>query len=134
MNWWKNVQRRMDALKKPIQKRLAEVEAEAEKLRDMLKGFGGGMVSNGRPATTTTTKRKTIGGKKRRIRRTPEQLAAEAGKVHKMIRDAGKEGISGSEIRKKFPGVGQNIKGFVKQYTGQTVKTTGQKVKMRYHA
>ena len=51
-----------------------------------------------------------------------------------MIRGAGKDGIGGGEIRKKFPGVGQNIKGFVQQYAGVKVKTTGQKVKMRYHA
>jgi len=37
-------------------------------------------------------------------------------------------------IRKSFPGVGQNIKEFVEKNTGVKVKTTGQKVKMRYHA
>jgi hypothetical protein len=30
-------------------------------------------------------------------------------------------------------GVGQNIKTFVQQYSGEKVRTTGQKVKMRYY-
>src|SRR5688572_5079102 len=113
MNFWKNVKRQMDSLKRPIEKRLAEVEAEAEKLRDMLKGFtigGGDGVGDGRAAKTKTKKKP---GRKRRARRTPEQLKAEAGKVLKMIQDAGKDGIGGGEIRKRFPGVGPNIKGFV---------------------
>ena len=42
-----------------------------------------------------------------RIRRTPEQLKAEAAKVLSTIRKAAKEGIGGTEIRKSVPGVGQ---------------------------
>ena len=51
-----------------------------------------------------------------------------------MIKKAGKEGIDGAEIRKSFPGVGQNIKAFVETNAGVKVKTTGQKGSMRYHA
>ncbi len=83
----------------------------------------------GRPAGTTTAKATS----KRRVRRSPEQLKSEAVKVVALIRSAGKDGISGSEIRKKFPGAGQNIKGFVQQYTGEKLKTTGQKAGMKYH-
>jgi hypothetical protein len=71
--------------------------------------------------------------KKRRIRRNPEQLKAEATKVLAMIRKAGKEGIGGGEIRKHVAGVGQNIKEFVERNAGVKLKTTGEKVKMRYH-
>ena len=55
-------------------------------------------------------------------------------KVLAMIKKAGKDGIGGAEIRKSFPGVGQNIKEFVEKNAGVKVKTTGQKIKMRYHA
>lgn len=83
----------------------------------------------GRPAGTTTAKATS----KRRVRRSPEQLKSEAVKVVALIRSTGKDGIAGSEIRKKFPGVGQNIKGFVQQYTGEKLKTTGEKAGMKYH-
>jgi hypothetical protein len=96
------------------------------------KGNGsGGLTARKKTASVPAA---PVAGKKRRIRRTPEQLKAEADKVLAMIRGAGKAGIGGGEIRKKFPGVGQNIKAFVQQYAGVKVKTTGQKVKMRYHA
>lgn len=72
--------------------------------------------------------------KGKRIRRSPEQMKAEAEKALGMIRKAGKDGIGGAEIRKSVPGVGQNIKTFVEKNTGEKIKTTGAKASMKYHA
>jgi hypothetical protein len=60
-------------------------------------------------------------------------LKLEAAKALAMIRKAGKDGIGGAEIRKSVPGVGQNIKAFVERNTGEKIKTTGAKRKMKYH-
>jgi hypothetical protein len=72
--------------------------------------------------------------KGKRLRRSAEQLKSEAQKVLGMIRKAGKDGIGGAEIRKSVPGVGQNIKTFVEKNTGEKIRTTGAKRKMKYHA
>jgi hypothetical protein len=74
------------------------------------------------------------GTKGKRVRRSGEQLKAEAERALGMIRKAGKEGIRGAEIRKVIPGVGQNIKTFVEKNTGEKVKTTGAKASTKYHA
>ena len=115
--------------------RTADLEEAAKVVLKQLAEMG--HIAVGKPAAkakrTTAAKAPTT-GKKRRIRRSPEQLKAEAGKVLAMIRKAGKDGIGGAEIRKSVPGVGQNIKDFVEKNAGVKVRTTGQKVKMRYHA
>ena len=72
--------------------------------------------------------------KGKRVRRSADQLKAEAARALGMIRKAGKEGIRGAEIRKAIPGVGQNIKTFVEKNTGEKIKTTGAKASMKYHA
>jgi hypothetical protein len=84
-------------------------------------------------AAATRTKRMDTIGKKRRIRRSSEQLKAEATNVLAMIRKAGKDGIGGVEIRKSFPGVGLSIKEFVAKNAAVKLKTTGQRSAMRYH-
>lgn len=110
--------------------RTADLEEAAKLVVKQLAELG--HVGGNSKAAAKRMKAKATTGKKR-VRRSPEQLKVEATKVVALIRSAGKDGMSGGDIRKKFPGVGQNIKGFVQQYTGEKLKTTGKKVKMRYH-
>lgn len=74
------------------------------------------------------------GGGKKRIRRNPDQLKKYADSVYQLIRGAGSEGASGGDIRRQYPNVGQDIKGFLQKHGGHRVRTTGQKSFMRYHA
>jgi hypothetical protein len=112
-------------------KRTADLEEAASAIHRELQQWGWkGNGSAAKPIGKKTTKT----ARKLRIRRNPEQLNGEATKIVAFIRSAGKEGLGGGEIRKKFPGVGQNIKSFVQQHAGEKLKTTGQKVNMRYHA
>jgi hypothetical protein len=135
----KGLLRTLKHIERERKQRTADLEdaakAVAQQLRD-LGHNGGGSHSNGRAkkASTTPTRTKTAGTKKRRIRRGPEELQAEAGKIVAMIRKAGTEGIGGKEIRKSFPKVGPDIKGFVEKHGGGKVKTIGQRSAMRYHA
>jgi hypothetical protein len=112
-------------------KRTADLEEAASAIHRELQQWGWkGNASQAKPKGKTPT----ATAPRKRIRRNPEQLKGDATKVVAFIRSAGKEGIGGGQIRKKFPGVGQNIKGFVQQHAGEKLKTTGQKVNMRYHA
>src|SRR4051812_20324843 len=80
-------------------KRTADLDEAARAVVAELQQWGHG--SNGtttpktRKATTTTTR-----GRKRRVRRSTEQLKAEAVKIVSFIRSSGKDGIAGGEIRK----------------------------------
>src|SRR3954447_10175243 len=112
--------------------RTADLEEAAKVVLKQLADLGD--VGSNTKTAATKAKRAVKAGKQRRIRRNPEQLKAEATKVLAMIRKAGKDGIAGAEIRNSVPGVGQNIKDFVEKNAGVKVKTTGQKVKMRYHS
>ncbi len=112
-------------------KRTADLEDAARLVVKQLADLG--HVGSNSNTTTKVKTAKATTGKKRRIRRSPEQLKSEAVKVVALIRSAGKDGIGGNDIRKKFPGAGQNIRGFVQQYTGEKLKTTGQKAGMKYH-
>jgi len=101
-----------------------------KQLADLGHRFGipdSGHAKNGAPKPRAGTKGK-------RVRRSANQLKAEAERALGMIRKAGKDGIRGADIRKVIPGVGQNIKTFVEKNTGEKVKTTGAKVSMKYHA
>jgi hypothetical protein len=74
------------------------------------------------------------GTKGKRVRRSAEQLKAEAERALGIIRKAGKDGVSGAQIRKVVPGIGQNIKTFVEKNAGEKIRTTGAKASMKYHA
>jgi hypothetical protein len=110
-------------------KRTADLDEAARAVLAELQQWGHKADGSSKPKAK---KAATTGGAKRRVRRTPEQLKDEATKILAFVRSAGKDGVGGGEIRKKFPGVGQNIKDFVQKNTGAKLKTTGQKVKMRY--
>ncbi len=71
-------------------------------------------------------------GKGKRIRRTPDQLATEANAIYDMVQQ--RKSVSGPEIRAKFPKVGPDIKGYVKQYSGKSLKSKGTRRAMRYVA
>jgi len=128
----KSLLRTLKHIDQERKQRTADLEEAAKVVLKQLTDLG--HTGSNSKVAAKKAKRVAATGKKRRIRRTPERLKAEAMKVLAMIRKAGKEGIGGSEIRKSVPGVGQNIKAFVEKNAGVKVKTTGQKVTMRYHA
>ena len=128
----KSLLRTLKHIDQERKQRTADLEDAAKVVFQQLAELGHAGTSS--KAVAKQAKRVVPAGKKRRIRRTPEQLKAEATKVLAMIRKAGKDGIGGAEIRKSVKGVGQNIKAFVEKNAGVKIKTTGQKVKMRYHA
>jgi hypothetical protein len=128
----KSLLRTLKHIDQERKQRTADLEDAAKVILKQLTELGHGG-SNGR-ALGKKAKRVAAAGKRRRIRRTPDQLKAEATKVLAMIRKADKDGIGGAEIRKSVNGVGQNIKAFVEKNAGVKIRTTGQKVKMRYHA
>lgn len=108
---------------------------------------GGGRFGHGELATATAdhhedaapnpekktelTKREKSG---RRVRRTSDQLQAEAKAIVDFIAAAKEEGRSGAEIRAKFKSVGEGmtIKTFIQKYGGEEIRTTGERSKMRY--
>jgi hypothetical protein len=128
----KSLLRTLKHIDRERKQRTADLEEAAKVVLKQLTELG--HVGSNSKTAAKKAQRVAATGKKRRIRRKPEQLKAEATKVLAMIRKAGKEGIGGAEIRKSVPGVGQNIKAFVEKNAGVKVKTTGQKVTMRYHA
>ena len=131
----KSLLRTLKHIDQERKQRTADLEEAAKVILKQLAEMG--HIAVGKSATKAkkaTAEKAPTTGKNRRIRRSPEQLKAEAAKVLAMIKKSGKEGIGGAEIRKSVPGVGQNIKEFVEKNAGVKVKTTGQKVKMRYHA
>jgi hypothetical protein len=128
----KSLLRTLKRIDQERKQRTADLEEATKVIVKQLTELG--HVGSNSKAAAKNAKRVAATGKKRRIRRKPEQLKAEATKVLAMIRKAGKEGIGGAEIRKSVRGVGQNIKAFVEKNAGVKVKTTGQKVTMRYHA
>ena len=82
---------------------------------------------NSRPAPAVKAK----AGKKR-IRRTPEQLKKYASDAYDFIK--AHPGCGGGEVRKAFPGIGQDIKGFLDKHSDKKIKTTGKQSKMTYRA
>jgi len=128
----KSLLRTLKHIDQERKQRTADLEEAAKVILKQLAEMG--HIGSNSKAAAKKAKRVASTGKKRRMRRSPEQLKGEATKVLAMIRKAGKEGIGGAEIRKSVPGVGQNIKEFVEKNAGVKLKTTGQKVKMRYHA
>jgi hypothetical protein len=72
--------------------------------------------------------------KGKRVRRGAEALQQEAAAVYRLIRQAGAKGISGKEIRRRHPKIGQSIKGFLKKHGGHKVRTDGVKAATRYRA
>ncbi len=131
----KRLLRTLKQIDQERKQRTADLEEAAKVVLKQLAEMG--HIAVGTSKKTATKGRKTaitITGKRRRIRRSPEQLKAEAMQVLAMIKKTGKGGIGGGEIRKSFPGVGQNIKAFVEKNAGVKLKTTGQKIKMRYFA
>jgi hypothetical protein len=81
---------------------------------------------NGRaPGKTTAKPAGTRSSRNGRIRRTPDQLRKEADEIVALIKRAGKTGVSGEEIRKEFPKVGQLIQPFVEKWSDHKLRKTG---------
>jgi len=86
----------------------------------------------GSNANAAAAKAKRAVQSKKRIRRSPDELKKYANGVVEYVKSH--QGCSGGDIRKTFPKVGQNVKGFVQQHgTGQKLRTVGKQSKMRYH-
>jgi hypothetical protein len=127
----KSLLRTLKHIDQERKQRTVDLEEAAKVILKQLADLGHVGVNS--KTAATKAKKSATAAKKRRIRRSPEQLKAEAVKVLGMIKKAGKQGIGGAEIRKSVSGVGQNIKTFVEKNAGVKVKTTGQKASMRYH-
>lgn len=125
----KSLLRTMKQIDQQRKERVADLDHAAKIITKELADLGH-RIGVTKPGKKTAAGRKAKG---RRIRRSSEQLKAEATKVLALIRKAGKNGIRGSEIRKSHAGVGQNIKAFVEKNTGEKIKTTGAKASMKYH-
>jgi hypothetical protein len=109
-------------------KRTADLEDAAKLVMKQLGELG----HVGTSSKAVTGKAKRTVTSKRRIRRSPDELKKLANGVVEYVK--AHPGCSGGEIRKTFPKVGQNIKGFVQQYaTGGKLRTVGKKAGMRYH-
>jgi hypothetical protein len=115
---------------------LEEAAALVGKQLAELGHMGGGNKSKAsgsklRKAVTPASKKTAKSGK--RLRRSADELKKYASGVVEYVK--AHQGCSGAEIRKTFPKVGQDIKGFVQQYgTGQKLRTVGKRAGMRYHA
>jgi hypothetical protein len=79
--------------------------------------------ANGRGKPVSKARSTKSGG---RVRRSPEQLTKEADGIVALIRQQGTKGLSGEEIRKAFPKVGQSINQFVQKHSnGAKLRRTG---------
>ena len=67
-----------------------------------------------------------------RVRRSRSALEAEAKAIVDFARSR-KQGVSGAEIRERFPKVPTGLKDFVQKYGGK-LTSTGAKAGMKYHA
>ncbi|HWB53426.1 MAG TPA: hypothetical protein VG722_04510 [Tepidisphaeraceae bacterium] len=115
-----------------IEEEKARITADLDKAAN---GIAAALQQLGYSATRATSPR-SVGpsGKKKRIRRNPGQLKKYAEGVYQLVKSAGANGASGAQIRREFPKVGQDIKGFVHKHAGGRLKTTGKKSFMRYTA
>jgi hypothetical protein len=130
----KSLLKTMRDIDRQRKERVADLDQAARIIGKELADLGHKVgVGNDKPTKARATNGKAS-TKGKRVRRTPEQLKAEAEKALATIRKSGKEGVSGKDIRKVVPGIGQNIKAFIEQNAGEKVRTTGAKASMRYHA
>lgn len=114
----KSLQDALAKIEKEKKERVADLEKAANIIRRELADLNG----------------KTSAPAGNRTRRSLEQMRDDAAKALTIIKKAGKEGISGGDIREHVPGVGQNIKEFIEKHTKQKVNTTGVRAGMKYHA
>src|SRR4051794_25753883 len=129
----KNLLKTMRKIDQERKARTADLDHAAKLIGRQLADLGHRMGVPEAKVKATPVGRAPGRAKGKRIRRSAEQLKSEAQKVLEMIRKSGKNGIGGAEIRKVVPGVGQNIKTFLEKNTGEKIKTTGAKRKMKYH-
>jgi hypothetical protein len=108
----------------------AGLDEAAERIHNTLSRLGHGLTSRreATPRQPRTQKSRT------RIRRSPEQLKHEAEAIFQLVKAKGNDGVAGGEIRKHYPKVGPDIKGFVQKHGKQKLKTTGKKASTRYVA
>lgn len=145
------------ALAQTIQESVAELAAQIAALNERYRGLTGTDIAQvevsgvngtgrrgvGRPPNRQSGQGRStesgsatagkVGKSKRRIRRNAQQLKEQANAILSFIKKGGPEGVKGSAIRAEFGTILPSIKEFVKLYSGQTVKTKGQKAGMTYH-
>lgn len=71
-------------------------------LSDILHGSGGKAIRGVKKAGGAKRGRKASAGGGKRIRRTAEDIAALAGKIHTVVKNGGKDGVSAETIREKL--------------------------------
>src|SRR5258708_5228847 len=93
----------------PLKRRLRELDAERAELTkaiEMLNGGSANAAPSMRVATSPGPKAATMAPrKKKRIRRSLAQVQAEARRILDFVKSGKSEGVSGSEVRRRFPGV-----------------------------
>jgi hypothetical protein len=110
--------------------------SERSRIDQMLQELGHNGTAPARTKTPTAAGKGKGRGAKKRVRRSPEELAKIADQVYAAVKNAGEEGLSGPEIRKRFP-IGdavQSITEFVKAYSDKRLKTKGAARNTTYHA
>ena len=112
------------------QRLTADLDQAAAQIRSTLQQLGHG--SNG--VAVHSTLKRAVAKSRKRIRRTPEQLKAEANAIIELVKSKGSEGATGPEIRKHHAKIGPDLKGFVQKFGGKKLKTTGAARSMRYFA
>ena len=71
----------------------------------------------------------------KRIRRSVEEIQAEAQQVVQMVKAAGKDGIAAGDILKKYPGIFPSVKQYLQKYAkGSGIRAVGKKQFTRYVA
>lgn len=137
---------------RPVRDRIDELERELEQLRAFLKDFAGGgtMHRRGpgrppgsgarRPGRPPGTARRGPGrppgstNKRRRVRRSSEDVNKQAHDMLSDIQGAGKEGIGGGELTRKYGMVRPTIKEFIESRTQAKLKMVGPFNRARYVA
>lgn len=122
----KALAKELQAIESEKKRLAADLDVAADRIRETLRQLGHN--GNGHSVRTTLVREK----KGKRIRRTPDQLKHEAETIVQFVKNSGSKGVSGPEIRERYPKIGPDLKGFVEKFSGKKLKTTGLARSMRY--
>ena len=124
------LQQELDHIEGQKRRLTAELDEAAERIRLTLQQLRHN--TNGKAVEKRGAVARASSGK--RIRRTPQQLKAEAEAIIELVKSKGSQGATGNEIRERHPKIGPDLKGFVQKYSGRKLKSTGAARTMRYFA
>jgi hypothetical protein len=124
----------------PIERRIAELTSEIEKLTKLKASYGVSGNTGGRrgrpPAAASVSESESstpakTGRRGKRVRRSRGDVEKHAHDILNFIKSS-KNGVTGGQIKAKFGKVIGTIKNYVKQYTGVDLQAAGPKTSMRY--